>query len=282
VLRLATLVGCAALGLAVASVGAVEARPAHHRAGTSVPASAIFAAAPLGPRTARVPAPARGLPHTGGRVVPRSGACPAGLVALTFDDGPRTGTTAALVHTLRDLRVPATFFMVGSRVQANPRLARLVAGAGLAVANHTWDHARLTRLPDPAVRRELRRTARALRAAGVVPTGLARPPYGAVDPRVRADVRALGLRTVLWSVDSRDWTGGTPAQITARVLAGVRPHAPNVVLQHDGVDNSPNSVRAVPAIVRGLRARGFCLAPLGPGGLPVRPAATPPAAPARP
>jgi peptidoglycan/xylan/chitin deacetylase (PgdA/CDA1 family) len=207
--------------------------------------------------------------------------CRAGLVALTFDDGPRVGTTAPLVHLLRRLDVPATFFMVGSRVAARPHLARLVARSGFEVANHTWDHGRLTTMADPAVRRELRRTARALRAAGVTPTDLARPPYGAVSPRVRADFRELRLRPVLWTIDSRDWAGGTAAQIAARILAAVRPHATNIVLQHDGVDNSPNSVRAVPTVVHTLRKRGYCLAALDRHGHPVRPAATAPAGPAQ-
>jgi peptidoglycan/xylan/chitin deacetylase (PgdA/CDA1 family) len=168
--------------------------------------------------------------------------------------------------------------MVGSRVAATPGLARLVARSGFAVANHTWDHARLTALGDPSVRRELRRTARALRAAGVRPTDLARPPYGAVDPRVRTDIRDVGLRPVLWTIDSRDWAGGTAAQIAARILAAVRPHATNIVLQHDGVDNSPNSVSAVPTIIHRLRHRGYCLATLDARGRPVRASASAPAA----
>jgi peptidoglycan/xylan/chitin deacetylase (PgdA/CDA1 family) len=277
VFRLATVVGCAALCLVLASVGVVEARPAHRPARTAVPASAIFGAAPLAPR----PAPAHPV-RAGAKKKPPAQRCRAGLVALTFDDGPRVGTTARLVHELRSLHAPATFFMVGSRVREYPRLVRLVARAGFAIANHTWDHARLTNLRDTGVRRELRRTARALRAAGVRPTDLGRPPYGAVSPRVRADFRELGLRPVLWTIDSRDWAGGTSAQIAARILAAVRPHATNLVLQHDGVDNSPNSVRAVPAIVHALRKRGYCLAALDQRGRPVRPAATPPAAPAQP
>jgi peptidoglycan/xylan/chitin deacetylase (PgdA/CDA1 family) len=289
VFRLATLVGCAALCLALASVGVVEAKPARPGAATAVPASAVLAAAPVAPRpgvnagtgtatpgvnrTKRTEPTKHPAPHLPG--------CPSGLVALTFDDGPRPGTTGRLVRELRALHAPATFFMVGSRVQEYPRLARLVARSGFEVANHTWDHARLTLIADPGVRRELRRTSRALRAAGVHPTDLGRPPYGAVSPRVRTDFRDLGLRPVLWTIDSRDWAGGSSAQIAARILAAVRPHATNIVLQHDGVDNSPNSVRAVPTVVHALRHRGYCLAGLSPRGLPIRPAATSPAAPAR-
>ncbi|HWU22343.1 MAG TPA: polysaccharide deacetylase family protein, partial [Nocardioides sp.] len=63
-----------------------------------------------------------------------------GLVALTFDDGPVAGRTEHLVHLLRGLHVPATFFMVGSRVAAAESTARAVARAGFPIGNHTWAH----------------------------------------------------------------------------------------------------------------------------------------------
>src|SRR3954453_18890831 len=119
--------------------------------------------------------------------------CRSGLVALTFDDGPARGLTVRLVQILERLRVPATFFMVGSRVRTAPYAARVVARAGFPVGNHTWSHPHLTRLSDAAVRSEITRPAVLLRRVGVPRTPLMRPPYGAIDRRVHADVHALGL-----------------------------------------------------------------------------------------
>ncbi len=204
----------------------------------------------------------------------RESECRAGLVALTFDDGPATGTTRRLLRILRERHVPATFFMVGSRVQRAPRIAGRVAAAGFTIGNHTWSHARLTHLPDRAVRREMRTTARALRRAGAPPSTLMRPPYGEIDARVRRDVRALGLVPVLWNVDSEDWRGGSSRRIADAILSQLRRHRDNVVLQHDGVRNSPASVAAVPRVVRQARRRGYCFGRLGPHGHVVRPAIT--------
>jgi peptidoglycan/xylan/chitin deacetylase (PgdA/CDA1 family) len=189
--------------------------------------------------------------------------CSAGLVALTFDDGPARGLTAKLVGILDDRGVPATFFMVGSRVHTAPHAARVVARHGFAIGNHTWDHPRLTRLSDGAIATEIRRTARELRRIGVRPGPLMRPPYGEVDARVRSVVSDLGLVPVLWTVDSNDWRGGSARQIADSVLRQLRPHRTNIVLQHDGVRNSPASVAAVPRIVRIARHRGYCFARLG-------------------
>lgn len=200
--------------------------------------------------------------------------CSAGLVALTFDDGPARGLTRKLVGILREHQVPATFFMVGSRVHAAPVAAALVARAGFAIGNHTWSHARLPHLPDAAVRSELRRTARELRSVGVTPSRLARPPYGEIDARVRRDMTSLGLVPVLWTVDSGDWRGGSARQIAASILRQLRPHRRNIVLQHDGVRNSPASVAAVPIVVRAARHRGYCFAALDRLGRPMPPVPT--------
>jgi len=200
--------------------------------------------------------------------------CPAGLVALTFDDGPARGLTVRLVESLERLHVPATFFMVGSRIRTAPYAARVVARAGFMVGNHTWSHSHLTRLSDSSVRSEIRRTAAILRRQRVPKSPLMRPPYGDINPRVRADVHRLGLVPVLWDVDSNDWRGGSTAVIAASILAQLRPHESNIVLQHDGVRNSPASVAAVPRVVRTARQRGYCFTTLGPDGrmVPLEPA----------
>jgi hypothetical protein len=164
--------------------------------------------------------------------------------------------------------------MVGSRVQTAPRAAEVVARAGFGVANHTWSHARLTHLSDAQVRSEMRRTARELRAVGIAPSRLARPPYGEIDARVRRDLASLGLVPVLWTVDSGDWRGGTAQQIAASILRQLRPHRRNIVLQHDGVRNSPASVAAVPIVVRAARRRGYCFAALDRLGRPTPPVPT--------
>src|SRR4051795_6357258 len=123
--------------------------------------------------------PAAAKPHR--EVVP----CSRGLVALTFDDGPLDTVTPQMVRLLTRLRVPATFFMVGNRVAAHPELVRLVDRAGFAIGNHTWAHTDLTTETPAQAREALASTQRALLDAGVQPTDRARPPYGAVNDRVR-------------------------------------------------------------------------------------------------
>ncbi len=201
------------------------------------------------------------------------GACRSGVVSLTFDDGP-AGPTARLVRILRGAHVPATFFMVGQRVAASPRDARRVEQAGFLVGNHSWAHADMTTQTATQVTATLRATDAALRRAGTHPTSLMRPPYGALDDAARDGIRRAGFVPVLWTIDSRDWESGTAGQIAARILADLRPHATNIVLQHDGVGRSPTSVDAVPLVIRGARRRGYCFVALDERGRPGFPTPT--------
>ncbi len=210
------------------------------------------------------------LPSGPAEAAPRP--CSSGLVALTFDDGPASGPTGELLDILTARHVPATFFMVGERIRAAPRAARRVAAGGFGIANHSYRHEQLTRLSDDAIRATVRRTRQAAGAAGVPMSRLMRPPYGAVDARVRSVLSGAGAVPVLWTVDPQDWrTGRSTDAIASSVLAQLRPHRTNIVLQHDGVANSPRSVAAVPRIIRTARARGYCFARLGPAGTPVPP-----------
>jgi len=176
-------------------------------------------------------------------------------IALTFDDGPDPARTPALLDALAELHVPATFFLLGSRVEESPELARRIAREGHELGNHTFHHPYLPLRRSRTVAGELATTDAAIaRATGIVPA-LARPPYGGRSP---ANVRAfekLGKRVVLWDVNSFDWKGAPAPDIASRVLARVRPGS--IVLMHDARDGGEVTVEAVRMLVPELRARGY-------------------------
>lgn len=197
-------------------------------------------------------------------------ACASGQVALTFDDGPSPSVTPKLLDALSSRRVPATFFVVGQRVAAAPGIVRDASRRGFSIANHTYRHEQLTRLGDDQVRGTLRMTRQAIKNAGAPPSSLMRPPYGLIDARVRGLVAQVGLTPVLWDIDPQDWRRRSSSEITSRVLGALRRNTSNVVLLHDGVGNSPNTLAAVPGIIRGARARGYCFTELNDAGKPGR------------
>ena len=63
-------------------------------------------------------------------------------IALTFDDGPNGTTCENILRTLRDFNVPATFFVIGERVNSsNQRTLKKMVNQGCQIASHSWNHA---------------------------------------------------------------------------------------------------------------------------------------------
>ncbi|WP_128433647.1 polysaccharide deacetylase family protein [Streptomyces cyaneus] len=170
-------------------------------------------------------------------------------IALTFDDGPAAPETATLLDHLARYKARTTFFVVGQNMAAHPALVRAEAKAGHEIGNHTWNHPDLTKLTPEQVAYQLRRTSAAIKAAtGKAPT-LFRPPYGAINTKVKA---ATTLAPVLWDIDTEDWKYRDSAKVAQTVIAKARRNS--VVLMHD---IHPTSVAAVPQILRTLTAEGF-------------------------
>jgi peptidoglycan-N-acetylglucosamine deacetylase len=179
----------------------------------------------------------------------------AGVVHLTFDDGPTPAWTPRVLELLARHRAQATFFVVGRQAAAHPELVRQAWAAGHGVGNHTWTHRRLTRLGGGALQAEVGPTSAAIQRATGAPVRCLRPPHGTVDAATAAQARALGLRLVMWDVDSNDWRRPGAGVIAGRVLGRVR--AGDVVLLHDGGGDRSQTVAALQQVLASLSARGF-------------------------
>lgn len=187
------------------------------------------------------------------------------VVALTFDDGPNPDATPGILDALAAARVTATFFLLGRHVDRWPDIARRVAAEGHVVANHGWHHRKLHRATPASVRRDLEMgTASIERATGTRPR-LFRAPHGFRTPWVTPIAASLGQRTVGWSLGV--WDSDRPGAdvIAARTIDGARPGS--ILLLHDGDGYDPlgdrtQTAAAIPAIVRGLREKGFTFVPV--------------------
>lgn len=174
-------------------------------------------------------------------------------VALTFDDGPGVHTNR-LLDMLDGQGVKATFFVLGSQVQKHPGSLRRMQMSGHQIGNHSWGHPDLTHIDSAQVQREMINTNTVIQqATGHVPT-IARPPYGAVNNEVLAQLAQAGLSSILWSVDTRDWADRDNQIICHRAVAGARAGA--IILMHD---IHATSVDAVPCIIDGLAKQGYSL-----------------------
>ena len=214
----------------------------------SVPTSA--APTPVAPATPVTPAP---VPPATPAVAPPPAAAvdctKLKCVALTFDDGPGS-LTGTLLDRLEAAGVVATFFVLGQNVRIHPDLVTRMVRSGMVVANHTWDHRDMKRLSLSEARSEVDRTSAEIARVTGVSTTLLRPPYGSMSPQTAT----LGQAIILWDVDTEDWKNRDASITTTRALATVRPGS--IILMHD---IHASTIEAVPAIIAGLKARGFTL-----------------------
>ena len=176
-------------------------------------------------------------------------------VALTFDDGPHPEFTPAIVDALTALRIPATFFVVGTLAEERPDLIRLLQERGMAIGLHGYRHylpRHVPSLPTDWLEREIDDGLAALEKLGVRPR-LFRPPMGKMLPRAVRHAQERGLVMLRWHVNPRDWEpAATGEGVAARVLGSARPGS--IVVLHDGGGHSRTATReALPIIARGWR-----------------------------
>lgn len=179
-------------------------------------------------------------------------------VAITFDDGPDGDGTPAVLRALEARDAQATFFLCGEQVERDPVLAGEIVAAGHAVGLHAHRHRNMLRLAPRTFVEDLERGIAVLEdTLGARPV-LYRPPYGIFSLPGIAEVRARGLRPLLWSRWGHDWRASRPPErIAAEVSENLS--AGDVLLLHDADRYSEpgcwrGTVAALPAVFDAIEA----------------------------
>ena len=163
------------------------------------------------------------------------------VVGLSYDDGPHPEHTPRILDLLAERGIHASFYVLSHQVVRFPDVARRIVADGHELQLHGDNHdSLLTMTTMQAVRRM--RTARA-QVEDVVGRRISwfRPPYGAhTAPQVAAIRAVLGLPTVVWSSDAKDWIDDQVDAIVDRALGGV--FRGGVLLLHDN-RGDPHTLR---------------------------------------
>ena len=88
------------------------------------------------------------------------------VVALTFDDGPRSDTVDEILAVLDKYKVRVTFFVCGADIEKHREAAAKLVRAGHELGNHSWSHQRMVFKSPRFIREEFERTDALIRAAG--------------------------------------------------------------------------------------------------------------------
>jgi peptidoglycan-N-acetylglucosamine deacetylase len=185
-------------------------------------------------------------------------------VALTFDDGPHSEGTPAVLEALRERQATAIFFLCGEQVDRDPALAAEISAAGHTVAVHGYRHRNALRLPPRSFVDDLERAIASIEQATGLRPDLFRPPYGIFSYPSIVEVRARGLEPLLWSRWGHDWRSDrSPAAIAAEVAEDLR--GGDVLLLHDADHYSQpecwrGTVAALPSILDRIEAGGLTTA----------------------
>lgn len=175
-------------------------------------------------------------------------------IAITFDDGPSKYTRKVL-KVLDKYDAHATFFELGSEIKRNKSAARAVIAQGSQIGSHTYSHKALTKMSNGKISRDNARMVSLIKSTTGEKTRYIRPPYGSLNKRVRHELKALGMRTILWDKDTRDWSRPGVKKIVER--ATHKPKNGDIILLHDGGGNRSQTLEALPQILKKLQAKGF-------------------------
>jgi len=181
---------------------------------------------------------------------------------LTFDDGPGK-YTAELLNMLKQHDAKATFFLIGANVKQFPDLVKRENAEGHYVGMHSMTHNYAKLYKNGEYVNEMKEDQSLIANIIGKSPKLTRPPYGSsgLNEGLRNKVVESGLKVWDWTIDTVDWKYSkgpvdvAAAQIAQTVITNAtRPQ--EVILLHD---IHPQSVAAVPAILKGLKERVMSL-----------------------
>jgi peptidoglycan/xylan/chitin deacetylase (PgdA/CDA1 family) len=184
-------------------------------------------------------------------------------IALTFDDGPKPGSTERILDTLKRECVHATFFVVGGRARQMPELVRRAAAEGHTIGTHTWSHRDLKSLSAREGKDEIEETIAAVRAI----TGrngdasLFRYPDMSQTPEMNSVLTADGQAVLSTDISPKDWRGDPPGETLERLKQLVTRRGRGIVLLHDA---QVHTADFLPDFLAFLKAGGYRIVALEP------------------
>jgi peptidoglycan/xylan/chitin deacetylase (PgdA/CDA1 family) len=174
-------------------------------------------------------------------------------IALAYDDGPLPESVPILLAALAKNKMRATFCVTGQNAEKDPELLKQIVAAGHEIANHSWSHPDLTKLSAKQVHEELAKADVAIKTATGHSPKYFRPPFGAVNDALIAQVhKEFGYDILMWSLDSHDWQNPPAGEVTKRILDNVKNG--DILLVHESF---AQSVKEMPSILSRLAAKGF-------------------------
>jgi chitin deacetylase len=181
------------------------------------------------------------------------------LLALTFDDGPTAPLTEELLTILREKQVKATFFVIGQHLEEFPAVGEKVVKEGHELGNHSYSHQRLIFKSYDFIRSEIERTDELIHQAGYRKEIHFRSPYGKKLLLLPLYLSRTHRKNIFIDVEpeSDESVAASADKIVEHILANAK--AGSIIILHAENRARPESMKAVPGIIDGLKSRGYQL-----------------------
>ncbi|MDD5327559.1 MAG: polysaccharide deacetylase family protein [Phycisphaerae bacterium] len=172
------------------------------------------------------------------------------VLALTFDDGPGSRLTPAILDILAENNGKATFFLLGKNIAGREEIVRQIAEQGHEIGSHGYDHLHYWKVSPFRAIKDIKRGWAAIDAAlGNRGRYVFRPPYGKLNIFCLLYLWIHRVRIVYWTLDSGDtWQ----MKCDSRKIAVLTKEAGGAVLLAHDFDRSDSSVDDV--IIDSIRA----------------------------
>lgn len=175
------------------------------------------------------------------------------VVSLMINVAWGTEHLPEMLASLEKEKVKATFFLDGSWLVKNPDMARKILRQGHEIGNHGYSHPLMSKLSAEKVKQEIAKTEEAIHRLLGIRSALFAPPAGDYNQSTVDIAHELGLRTVLWTLDTVDWKRPAPQAIIQRII----PKVDNgmLILMHP----TEPTKKALPQLIEDIKQKGLRL-----------------------
>ena len=189
-------------------------------------------------------------------------------VFLTFDDGPSKTVTIPILDLLKQEKIKATFFVLGSRVELYPDIVKREYEEGHYIANHGYSHMYSQIYSSvQSVLDEYNKTNDAVRKAiGVkeynshlfrFPGGVPGGRYAQLKKEAVAELDKNNIAHVDWNALTGDAEGkNSVEELVSELQKTMGKKNSLVILMHDA-GNKKTTYEALPTVISMLREKGY-------------------------